>query len=182
MFALYIIQQNTNGIYKIGVHTGSKKALISRYITAIPNVCICEFFIYMSKKVALVVETSIKQKYHNMRISNVNDNLSEWFTLDKRTLNEIIYYAESFIAPNLNKQLNIINHTGSMTDENKENSVYITEMITYSIAELQDLYVAKLLILPDYQRPIENHRIENIKLYIVEKYNTPEFYLPEVVL
>lgn len=167
MYFLYIIEGGKSG-YKIGIHSGGKRKLIKRYITALPSVRIHRLFNYSSRLTALRVEKHIKTKYYNNRIINSNGNASEWFDLKNCELDSIEYYASNFLQK-LNKNIQPI----KMDEKN------LREL---TIQEIQDLFNAKVFVFPDYQRPVNEERLEEIKNYFIKTYNTPTFYVPEVVL
>lgn len=52
----------------------------------------------------------------------------------------------------------------------------------FTIQMLQDLKNSEKLVSPDYQRPINNSRVSILKKYIIDNYDRPEFYMPDVVL
>lgn len=167
MCSLYIIEGGKSG-YKIGVHSGCKGKLIKRYITALPSVRIYRLFNYSSRLTALKVENHIKNKYYNNRIINANGNASEWFDLKSCELNSIEHYASIFL-----QKLNINTKTIKMDEKN---------MCDFTIQGIQDLLNTKVFGFPEYQRPVKEERLEEIKNYFIETYNKPTFYVPEVVL
>ena len=167
MCSLYIIEGGKSG-YKIGVHSGCKGKLIKRYITALPSVRIHRLFNYSSRLTALKVENHIKNKYYNNRIINANGNASEWFDLKSCELNSIEYYASIFL-----QKLNTNTKAIKMDEKN---------IGDFTIQGIQDLLNTKVFGFPEYQRPVNEERLEEIKNYFIKTYNTPTFHVPEVVL
>ena len=80
MLTIYVLSDPFSSIekYKVGSFSGSLDQLITRYVTALPQVKI-HYFIYHEK--ALEVETQFKSLYENYRICNRNGNQSEWFIM-----------------------------------------------------------------------------------------------------
>ena len=79
---LYIITSPSNrrdNKYKVGIHTGSQKKLYDRYRTAIPEL---EFVLFMPHTNPKIVEKEIKSRLTQFRDVNLNNNKSEWFTID----------------------------------------------------------------------------------------------------
>lgn len=53
---------------------------------------------------------------------------------------------------------------------------------SFTIAELKDLYNTGTMISLPYQRPVDDVRVDNCRQWILENYNKPSFYLPDIVL
>lgn len=92
---IYVVSDGSNHVdrYKIGSHTGSCEKLISRYITAIPELII---HCFIETKKAPDIELRFKTIYKDKRILNIKGNYSEWYLMP---LNSILL--------NINKLLNI---------------------------------------------------------------------------
>jgi len=76
MSALHIyVLSNEHPPYKVGIHTGKKSCLISRYITALPRL---QIHMLEECEVARDVEQIVLQTFQTKRIMNVNMRMSEW--------------------------------------------------------------------------------------------------------
>ena len=88
---LYIVSdplhQSVNR-YKVGIHNNTRKALIARYITDLPEVIIHAF---IKTNVANQVEHILKHLHTDKRVMNVNGRLSEWYILPLGDLISEIY-------------------------------------------------------------------------------------------
>lgn len=157
MFALYICKTETPSLYKIGIHTGNKKTLIKRYITPLPSISIYKFYQSTERKRVLDLESRIKQKFKEHRQLNSNGNLSEWFKLNDSVLTEITEY--------INQKL-------------KSHRTYNM----FSIEELQEMFLSGKFVFPEYQRPIDDSRLDVIKNYIINCHDEPEYHMPEIVM
>lgn len=88
MSSLYIITSPLHekaGQYKVGIHTGDSKKLISRYRTAIPGIEI-KMFILLATGKAKEVEDKIKIKFATGRIINSGGNDSEFYQVPLKAL------------------------------------------------------------------------------------------------
>ena len=71
------------GKYKVGIHKGDYKSLISRYVTYLPNV---QVLLFMSDDKCRNIETQIKKDLASFREENINGNDSEWYQCDLATI------------------------------------------------------------------------------------------------
>ena len=175
MFALYIIHKgDISDLYKIGSHTGNVKRLISRYITAIPLLKLYVYHHFCNRKDLLIAESFMKSKYINTRQRNINGNLSEWYELDEKLLNEVMIDIK-----NTSPKLNTITPKNENMDtkERKANEFYIT-----NIESLIRMVDEKKIVKPSYQREVDDNRLTHIREYITENMNKPNFYMPDIVL
>lgn len=119
MNAFYIVSTKKRAQkdkYKIGIHTGSKTLLMSRYATYLIKP-IVYYFIYMNDN--YYVEKTLLEKFDKYRITNIFGNQTEWINLELNDIisifnnvyNELIldYYRYNKIS-NINK-LNFVNET-----------------------------------------------------------------------
>src|SRR3982750_2094204 len=82
MESLYVIstlKKSKKNEYKAGRHTGTQAELISRYATYLINPII---FYFRPTNNATLIEKIFKKKMISHREININDNLTEWITLD----------------------------------------------------------------------------------------------------
>ena len=157
MFVIYIIQVDNR--YKIGIHTGDKAKLTSRYITSLPQLQIIEFYVFDDQKLVKCIENEIKELYILSRVKNSNNNLSEWFTLTKSELNNIKNIIE------INNPINTPFNQYTMTN--------------IELKKMKDDHIIKI---PKYQRPFDNSRILEIRDYIEKNHKSRSFILPPIVL
>lgn len=102
MQSLYIISTKDlaeKNVYKIGIHKGTKKALLSRYRTYLINPII---FYYMESDESWLIERKLLLVFNNDLITNNNNRKSEWIKIE---LNYIIDFIED---RDYNYYLNII--------------------------------------------------------------------------
>ena len=85
--AIYVISDGSNPInrYKVGSHTGDYEKLITRYITAIPELKI-HYFIETTK--ASDIESRFKIMYRDKRVVNIKGNYSEWYIMPLSDISE----------------------------------------------------------------------------------------------
>lgn len=75
--SIYVLSKGSKSDeYKIGKHSGTKEKLVSRYITAIPDLIIHHFIQVEDHKVE---EKRLHSKLSKYRTKNANGNLCEWF-------------------------------------------------------------------------------------------------------
>jgi len=148
----------TGGYYKIGIHSGDMEALRSRYITSDPNHELITHHTYNDKKDALRIEKYLHRKFKNMRLTNINGNLSEHFELADSDVEWVMMYLEC------------------VDDQNNFNNMKL------SAINIQDWYNTNQLINPSYQRAVDVDRLSDIKQYILSSYDNPSFHLPEIVV
>ena len=179
MFALYVIHRgDTSTLYKIGAHTGNVKCLIRRYITAIPSLRLCIYHPFNNRKDLLITESFMKSKYIEIRQRNINGNLSEWYELDEKLLNEVKIDIE-----NASSKLNTIiikkemSNTKEDTKEKKSNEFYIT-----NVNSLVSMVQEERIIKPSYQREVDENRLPPIREYIINNMDRVNFYMPDIVL
>lgn len=82
-----LIDCNNNNLCKVGIHTGSKKKLINKYITAIPNIEIKLFKMINNPK---IMEDEIKSCFEDYRVKNANGKLSEWYNINYKIIERYI--------------------------------------------------------------------------------------------
>lgn len=94
MNTLYILSDlsHSDDKFKIGHHSGSLKNLISRYITAIPELKI-NYFVHTAK--AICIENYLKFVFKDYRVINSNGNASEWISLPLNSIvNELLKHID----------------------------------------------------------------------------------------
>lgn len=173
MTSLYIITVN-NKEYKIGIWSSSRKKLISRYVTYHPNFTILLYVTNKNPKVATCVEYMLKQMYIDNRVKNNNGNLSEWFNLSPKLLEEIITKID-YIMPSI---MDMTSSMNTVVDNNMEDTTDVypatQPFIEYmNIYKIQDLYMTSKLRVGDYQRKINKERIPDLKESIITAANNP---------
>lgn len=80
--ALYIIstlEHAKQNEYKLGIHTGSEKNLISRYTTTLINPIV---YYFRYSECSEIIESELKQHFKNERIVNCNGKKLEWIKIE----------------------------------------------------------------------------------------------------
>lgn len=175
MFAIYVIHKGDNSmLYKIGSHTGNIKCLISRYITAIPLLKIYQYHLFNNRNDMLRVEHFLKNKYLNERLSNINGNLSEWYNLDEKLLDDVKNNIENSLKLNSDSKNKIMSQKVIERKINEYKKVNINALI--------NMFNAGNIVTPAYQRERDNKRLDVIKQHIIDNISNVNFYIPEIVL
>lgn len=153
--------------FKIGRTIQDEHTLLSSYTRGAGNP-----FIIFFKKVPIEydykrIEKNILNKVFTYRIKNCNNKLSEWVKIE---IDLLLY---------------IINEEFSEMSETKLNINYIDELVNNK--EISYKFVKKLLSLeflvrPNYQREIEENRVDIICKYIMSNFNKPYFVMGSVIL
>ncbi|ARA72094.1 hypothetical protein BNJ_00270 [Kaumoebavirus] len=85
---IYIISDKSNealSLYKVGIHTGTEDKLRKRYITSMPG-----FTVHLFVKALPNDEKEILYALTDIRVKNVQNNLSEWVKLDITRLKNFV--------------------------------------------------------------------------------------------
>lgn len=171
MTSIYIIT-NDEKTYKIGIFTGTQKALMGRYITYHPNAKILLFTTFSETKTAPHLENLFKKKYKDCRSINSNNNLSEWFTLTPQMLEDITQHILAFKGNN-----------SSDPQDSDAHTVMPSYTQYMNIYEIQDLCVSNRLVVGEYQRPLNKERLCVIKASIMHASKNPHVsYIPPIVV
>lgn len=84
------------GKYKVGSHGGNMDDLITRYITALPEV---QVFCFIETAIYSMIEAIFKSKYSDKRVGNVRGHGSEWYKLKLQDiLDEILRMTNILIS------------------------------------------------------------------------------------
>ena len=91
---IYVLSDSSNPTdkYKVGFHDGDYHGIVTRYITAIPELNI-HYIIKASK--AFEIESMFKKLYKAKRILNIRGNLSEWYMM---SLDNILKYLLQLVS------------------------------------------------------------------------------------
>src|SRR5579872_5536857 len=73
--------------YKIGYHTGTLTQLRKRYITSIPDLIICDFYVHPE---ASAIEFQLKDIFASVREKNEGGNLSEFIIMKLDVIRKVI--------------------------------------------------------------------------------------------
>jgi hypothetical protein len=101
MTSLYIISSPLHekaGQFKVGIHTGDIKKLVSRYRTAIPGIDVKLFVSVMDGK-AREIEDKVKANFSSNRITGSGGNESEFYQISLKALYTFIFPFLPDVAP-----------------------------------------------------------------------------------
>jgi hypothetical protein len=107
-----VLSSPTASRYKIGKHTGSIDALISRYITAIPDIRIDIFLEDVGH-----LEHHIHDRLKEFRISNMRGNKSEWFSCSLETIQHTIRMVRRKYGPIIKPTISLKERLASVNTE-----------------------------------------------------------------
>ena len=97
VYVISTLEDTKENIYKIGVHTGSQKLLLSRYRTYLINP---EIYYYRLTTNSEKIDSKIKKELKEYRLKDEDGRYTEWFQLQ---LNKIRKCIDGIIEENDNK-------------------------------------------------------------------------------